>query len=146
TEPVIQGFMQIYNQDDAGFNGNAEESDVADPDRHAEVVAEQLLQNQAARQCIDRRENEDSSLGDGMKHHVEQHKDDKKDDRQNELQPLFGPEFELVLAGPFVSKGGRQVEFLLEQISSVCDEAGVVFRVQIDLYIVGECRVFLGGY
>ena len=48
-EPVIQGFMQIYNHDDAGFNGNAEESDVADPYRYAEVIAEQLLQNEAAR-------------------------------------------------------------------------------------------------
>src|SRR6266853_2895027 len=81
-----------------------------------------------------------------MKHHVEQHKDDKKDDRQNELQPLFGPEFELVLAGPFVSKAGRQVEFLLEQISRVCDEAAVVFRVQIDVHIAGQRPVFIADH
>src|SRR5713101_8461948 len=138
--------MQIYNHDDAGFNGNAEESDVADPDRHAEVVAEQLLQNQAACQCIDRRENEDSRFGDGMKHHVEQHKDDKKDDRQNELQPLFGPEFELVLAGPFVSKAGRQREFLLQQIARMSDEAAVVFRVQIDVNVAGQRAVFIADH
>ena len=81
-----------------------------------------------------------------MKHHVEQHKDDKKDDRQNELQPLFGPEFELVLAGPFVSKAGRQVEFLLEQISRVCDEAAVVFRVQIDVHVAGQRPVFIADH
>src|SRR5260370_17104534 len=99
--------METDDEHDACFNGNAEESDVAHPHRYAEVIAEQLLQNQAARQRIDRRENEDSRFGDGMKHHVEQHKDDKKDDRQNELQPLFGPEFELLLAAPFLSKTWR---------------------------------------
>src|SRR5260370_8189362 len=108
--------MEIHNHDDACFNGNAEESDVAHPHRYAEVIAEQLLQNEAACQRIDRRENEDSRFGDGMKHHVEQHKDDKKDDRQNELQPLFGTEFELVLPGPFLSKPGSQLDLLLDQI------------------------------
>src|SRR6266436_2092923 len=138
--------MEIHNHDHAGFNGNAEESDVADPYRYAEVIAEQLLQNEAACQRIDRRENEDSRFGDGMKHHVEQHKDDKKDDRQNELQPLFGPEFELVLAGPFVSKAGRQVKFLLEQISRLCDEAAVVFGVQIDVHVAGQGTVFIADH
>src|SRR5260370_13610000 len=110
----------MHNHHHACFNGNAEESDVAHPHRYAEVIAEQHLQNQAACQRIDPRENEDSRFGDGMKHHVEQHKDDKKDNWQNELQPLFVPEIELVLAGPFVSTAASPVEFLLEQISRVC--------------------------
>src|SRR6266446_2391855 len=123
--------MEIHNHHNARFNGNAEESDVADPHRYAEVVAEQFLQNQAACQRIDRRENEDSRLGDGMKHHIEQHKDDKKDDRQNELQPLLCPQLELVFTRPFVVKAGRQDEFLLEQIACLRNEAAIVFRVQI---------------
>src|SRR5260370_9451802 len=138
--------METDDEHDACFNGNAEESDVADPYRDAEVIAEQLLQNEAARQRIDRRENKDSRFGEGMKHHVEKNKDEKKDDRQNELQPLFGPEFELVLAGPFVSKAGRQREFLLKQIAGVRDEAAVVFRVQIDVHVAGQRPVFIADH
>jgi len=44
-EPVVQSFVEIDNHDNSGFNGNAEERDVADPHRYAKVVAEQLLQN-----------------------------------------------------------------------------------------------------
>src|SRR5580704_17665847 len=81
-----------------------------------------------------------------MKHHVEQHKDDKKDDRQYELQPLFCPEFELVFAGPFVGEAGRQVEFFLEQIARIPDEAAVVFRIQIDVNVAGQRAVFIADH
>jgi hypothetical protein len=79
-EAVVQCFVEIHNHDHARFNGDAEQSDVADPHRCAEVVSEQLLQNQPTRKRIDRRENEDGGFRDGVKHGVEQEKDDKEDD------------------------------------------------------------------
>ena len=43
-------FLQIDDHDDAGLDGGAEERDVADPDGDAEIVAEQVLQKDAAGQ------------------------------------------------------------------------------------------------
>ena len=37
-----------HNHHHAGFNGNAEQSDIANPDGDTEVVSEELLQNEAA--------------------------------------------------------------------------------------------------
>src|SRR5260370_28452896 len=124
---MIQGFVEVPTHDDSGFNGNAEQSDVADPHRYAEVVTKQPLKNEAARQCIDCRENEDSGLRDGVKHHVQQQEDDKKYDRQNELQPRFCPQLKLVLARPFVAKAGKQREFLLKQMTRMSDETAIAF-------------------
>ena len=41
-EPMFQGFVQIDDHHDAGFDGDSEQSDIADPDRNAEVVAESI--------------------------------------------------------------------------------------------------------
>ena len=95
---------------------------------------------------VDRRENEDSSLGDGVKHHVEQQEDDEEDDGQDELQPFFGAQLKLVFAGPFVGIAGRQREFLLEQVARVRNEAAVVVRVQIDVDVTGERAVFIADH
>ena len=82
-------FVQIDDHDDAGFNRDAEQRDIADPHRDAEVVAEQPLENQTAGQRIDRGENQDGGLSDRMKDHVEQQEDHEEDDGQNQLQPLL---------------------------------------------------------
>ena len=45
---LLHGFLEIDDHDDAGLDGGAEERDVADPHGDAEIVAEQLLQKDAA--------------------------------------------------------------------------------------------------
>ncbi len=64
-----------------------------------------------------------------MENHVQQHEDHEKHDRQNNFQPLLGPDFELVLAGPGVGVPRWQLEILAQQTRSLFHEAAVVFRV-----------------
>src|SRR5215469_10601614 len=40
TESVLQCFVQVYDHHDTGFHGYSKQGYVADPDCHAEVVAE----------------------------------------------------------------------------------------------------------
>jgi hypothetical protein len=52
-EAAVQRFVEVYDHNDAGLDRNAEQRDVADPYCHAEVVAQQFLQDEAARECIE---------------------------------------------------------------------------------------------
>ena len=45
---ALDRFLQVHDHDDAGLNRGAKERDVADPDGDAEVVAEEVLQKDAA--------------------------------------------------------------------------------------------------
>lgn len=48
--------MQIDNLDHIRLNGDAKQHYVADPDRDAEFVTEQLLQDESAREGVNRRD------------------------------------------------------------------------------------------
>src|SRR5467141_4039241 len=87
-EPAVQCFVEVYDHDDTGFHRDPKQGDVTDPHGHAEVVAQQLLQDEATGECIECRENEHCRFRDRMKHHVEEHEDHKENVRQDDLQPL----------------------------------------------------------
>src|SRR2546422_2305729 len=78
--------MEVHNHNYTCFDSDAEQRDVANPDGNTEVVSEQLLKDEAAGQSVERGKNEDSGLGDGVKHHVKEQKDDEEHHRQDELQ------------------------------------------------------------
>src|SRR6266852_8114942 len=107
--------MEVHDHNYTCFDSDAEQRDVANPDGNTEVVSEQLLKDEAAGQSIERGKNEDSGLGDGVKHHIEQQEDDKEHHRQDELQSLFGPQLEFILPRPFVVLASRQSQLLSYQ-------------------------------
>src|SRR5258708_24588252 len=95
---MIECFMQVHDHDNAGFDCNSEQSNVPDPNRHAEVVAKQPLENQSAGHGVKRWKNQHESLSDGMKDHIEQEENDKEHHPHDDLQPLFGSKLELIFA------------------------------------------------
>src|SRR5216684_7939795 len=135
--------MEVHDHNYTGLDSDAEERDVAHPDGNTEVVSEQLLKDEAAGQSIERGKNEDSGLGDGVKHHIEQQEDDEEHHRQNELQSLFGPQLEFILPRPLVGVASRQGQLLAKRIVGAIDEAAVVLRVQVNVDISGERAILV---
>ena len=90
-QPILQGFMQIDHHDNARLYSDAEERNVANPNRNAEVIAQQLLEQETSCHGIDRWKDQDYGLGDRVEEHIEQHKDHEKDDWEDQLQALLGP-------------------------------------------------------
>ena len=56
---TLKRFMQIHDHHHAGFHRNPEQRDIADPNRYAEVVAKQPLQQQSAGHGVDGWKNQD---------------------------------------------------------------------------------------
>src|SRR5713226_654541 len=106
--------MEIDHHDHTSFNCDPKQCDVTDPDRNAEVVAKQPLQDQAACHGIERREDEHHGFGDVMENHVQEEEDHKEDDRQNDLEALLSPKFKLVLTGPCVDVSRWQCKLLAQ--------------------------------
>src|SRR5579875_1461581 len=109
-QPVIERFVQIHNHDHACFDCNTEQSNVTNPDGHAEVVPKQPLQDQSTSHRVQGRKDEDGGLQGGVKHHVQQQKDHEEYDRQNEFQPFFSTHFEFVFSRPSERIAGRQFQ------------------------------------
>ena len=82
---ALKRLVQVNHHDHARFDGDAEKGDVSDPDRDAEVIAKVSLQDKPSGEGIDRREDQDGGLGDGMEHHVEQDKNHEKHDGHDQL-------------------------------------------------------------
>src|ERR1700681_310345 len=145
-EPTIKSFVQVYNHDHAGFDGDAEECDVPNPHGNAEVVVEQPLKDETTGHRVDRRENKHHGLCDRVKDHIQQHEDYEEHDGKNEFQALFGTQLKFVLAGPLVGVSRRQSQFLLQQTRSLLYEAAIVARVQVDVDVASELAVFISDH
>src|SRR5438270_13707079 len=63
SEPLVEGLVEIDHHDDARLDRDAIKGDVADPDGDREVVAQQPLEDHAARHGIDDGERDDRPLG-----------------------------------------------------------------------------------
>src|SRR5713101_5689760 len=138
--------MEVHDHDYTGLDSDAEQRDIAHPDGNTEVVSEQLLKDEAAGQSIERGKNEDSGLGDGVKHHIEQQEDDEEHHRQDELQSLFGPQLEFILPRPLVGVTGRQRQLFSKRIVGAVDEAAVVLRVQVNVNVAGERPILIANH
>src|SRR6266850_746508 len=119
---------------------------VADADRHAEVVAEQLLQDEAPRERVERGEDEHGGFPDGMEHHVEEHKDDEEHYGKNNLETLLGPLFEFVFSCPLVGVSGLETELFTEEVLRCVHESAIVFRVEVDVHVPGEGSLFVADH
>ena len=144
--PLLKRLMQVDHHHNAGFDGNPEERDVAHPHSHAEVVAEQPLQQQPARHRVERWEDEHSSLGDGFEDQIEKQKNDEEDNRQNDREPLLGAHLELVFAGPAPRVTGGQRNLLTQQCIGAIDEAAVIARLQVQIDVAGKGAVFVANH
>src|SRR5947209_20514703 len=138
--------MEVHDHNYACFDSDAEQRDVANPDGNTEVVSEQLLKDEAAGQSVERGKNEDSGLGDGVKHHVKEQKDDEEHHRQDELQSFFGPQLEFILPRPLVRVASRQGQLLSKRIVGAVDEAAVVLRVQVNVNVAGERAILVANH
>jgi len=49
---MVESLVEVDHHDHAGFHRDSKQRDVPHPDRHAEVVAEEPLQDQSARHCV----------------------------------------------------------------------------------------------
>src|SRR5579863_2068084 len=134
--------MQVNDHDYAGLHGNAEQCNVADPDRNAEVVTERPLQNQPARQSVDRRENENRSFHHRPENHVQQYEDDKEDDGQDQLQASLGPLLELVFSSPLIAVARWQVQ-TTQNSFGFGNEAAVILGLEVKIDVRGECSIFV---
>ena len=67
----FQSFVQVNHHHHSGFHRDSKQSDIANPDRNAEVVSQQPLQQQAAADGVGGGQNEDDCLSDRMKDHVQ---------------------------------------------------------------------------
>src|SRR2546421_1147222 len=142
-ESPIERLVEIHNHHDSRLHGNAEKGDIADPHRHAEVIAKQLLQDEAAGERINRRENKHGRFHDGMKYHVEQHENHEEYDGQDNLEPLLGAQFKLVLAGPFVRVPRGQMNLLRQHVICSPHEVTIVPGIEVDVDVASKGAVFV---
>jgi len=69
--------LEVDHHDHAGLDGGAEERDVADPHRHAEVEAHGPLEQHASGECEGDGENDVRCLGGRVEGQVERQKNDE---------------------------------------------------------------------
>ena len=72
--------MEVNDHHNPRFNRDAKESDVTNPHGHTEVVAKQPLQDQPSGHRIERGEDQDHGLSQGMENHVQEHENHEKHD------------------------------------------------------------------
>src|SRR5437870_4257090 len=109
---MIQRLVKVHDHDHARFDGNAEERNITDPDRHAEVIAEHPLQNQSASHGVEGRKDQYGRFSNRVEDHIKQHEDHKEYDGKNDLEALLGPKLEFVLARPLIVVPGWQGKLL----------------------------------
>src|SRR5437016_4021432 len=139
----MECFMYVYDHDGSSLDCNAKQRDIANPYRNAEVVAQQLLQDEAARKRVERREDKHSRLHNGMEDHVKQDKNSEEHDRQNDSQALLGPQFKFIFARPFVGVTRRQMQLLLEHVIRGSHEVAIISGTEIDVDVSGQRSVFV---
>ena len=127
-------FVQIHDHHDAGLNRRAEQRDVADPDGHAEVVAEQPLQEDAAGQRERHGEDDVRRLLRAVINDVKQQEDDEQRRRHDQPQSVLRADLIFVLAAPFNRHAGRQGNFLREARLRFLYEAAEVATLDIRLH------------
>src|SRR5437868_6349081 len=138
--------MEINHHDNAGFDGDPEERNVADPDRYAKVVSKQPLQNQSSSHRVKRGKDEDHGFSYGVEDHVKQQENHDKNNRQNDFQSLLGSHLEFVLTRPLICVASRHLEFLRQQVGSLVHEAAIVFCVQVNVHISSKLTVFVADH
>ena len=132
----FQRFLEIDDHDHAGLDRGAEERDVADPDRDAEVVAEQVLQKDAAAQREGHGEDDVRRFLDGCDRRVEQQEDDEQHGRHDEHERALRAELVLVFAAAFDAscrRAGRLISCAMRLLHFL-DEAAEVAVLHVGLH------------
>ncbi len=145
-EPVIESFVQIDDHDHAGFHGDAEQCDVADPNGHAKVVLEEPLKNEATGHRVEGGKNQHHGLRYRMEDHVQQHEDHKEDDRKDDFQAFLGTQFKFVFAGPLIDVSGWELQFLLQLLRGLAHESAVVCGVQVNVNVTGQLAILVANH
>ena len=81
---LVDRVAQVDEHDDAGLRGHAEAGDEADPDGHAEIEAEQALEEHAADERARHGQHHQQRVDEVVVGHVEEHEDERDDDREDD--------------------------------------------------------------
>ena len=138
--------MQIDDHHDTGLDGHPIERDVSDPDCDREVVAEQPLQDDAARHRVDNRQHHDRCLRRRVERHVQQHEDDEEHERDEDSEPLPGTDLELVLPRPQKRVSRRQLQSLRNRILGPVDVPTGIACCRIHVDVPGELSVLIADH
>ena len=103
---AFHGFIQVHDHDDTGLDGGAEEGDVADPDRDAEIAAEQPLKEDTAGQGKGDGEDDVRGFLEIVVHDVEQEENDEQRGGYDESQGILSANLVFVLSAPFDGHAG----------------------------------------
>ena len=125
--------LQVGDHDDAGLDGGAEERDVADPDRDAEVEAHPGLEQDPAGQGEGHREQHMGRLPHRAEGHHQGREDDEDDGGEDVEQGLPGPQLVLVLAGVLDGHARVQGHLRGDALLDLVDEAAQVPVADIGL-------------
>ena len=99
---LLDRFTQVDQDDESAFGREAETGDEADPDRDAEVVAKQILKQDAAEDCTrNGQAHHDQRIGQVVIDDEQQNKDRQHDGGNDDRQRSSGAEFMFKLASPF---------------------------------------------
>src|SRR5439155_25982356 len=138
--------MQIDNHDYSGLDGNTEQRYVADPNSDAEVVTEQLLQDESAGERVNRGEDEHRGFGDGVEDHIEEQEDHKEHDGKNYFETLLGALLKFVFSSPLVGLPWLQLELLGEEVVRRFHESAIVFGIEVDVDVTGQGSVLVANH
>src|SRR5579859_6918987 len=138
--------MEIDDHHDARLYRDAKQRDIPDPHGHAEVVAQQPLQDQPAGHGIERREDQDHGLSQGVEDHVQKQEDHEEHHGQNDLHPFLCPKLEFIFARPLIGVSRRQLQLLAKHLAGLVYEAAVVGGVEINVDIARELPIFIADH
>ena len=141
---LLQGFFQVDNHDHTGLNRGSEESNVADPDRHAEVVSQQILKKRPTgkrkRDCQD----DMGGLHDRTKNHRQQHENDEKNDRHDQCQRSLSAKLALILSAPLQSNPRRKINSLSDALLEFSHKSPEIPAMDVALHKDAEQPILTG--
>src|SRR5262249_13389024 len=102
--------------------------------------------DETAGESIKRRKDQNGGLSHRVKHHVKQDKNNEEDNGHNQLEALFGAQFELVFAGPFVGVPGRKSKLLPKHFVGLRHKAAVIGCLQVNVNVACERGVLIADH
>ena len=142
AQAALEDLVQIDDHHHAGFGRHARQGDEAHPHRHAQVVAQQVDQPDAAHQRERDREQHDHRFSHRVEIGVEQHHDDQQGQGHHVGQPFRSALHVLVLAAPEQVVAGRHLHLFLHHLLGFLDVAAQVAPGYVHEDVAHQFRIF----
>ena len=138
---LLQRLFEIHDHDHAGLDRGAEERDVADGDGGAEIVAESVLQEDAAGEREGHGEDDVRGFLHAAIDDVEQQENHDEHAGNDEPHGVNEPELVFVFAGEFKLHTGRARDGFDAGLHFL-HEAGEVAALHVGLHVAFQAAVF----